>query len=49
MKRKEINIPSLLNTYTFDEILEMSDLTQEEVLILLHESGLLKCPEVLPL
>lgn len=34
----------LLETYTLTELLEYSDLTEEEVLDFLYEEGLLKLP-----
>lgn len=40
---------SLLEVYGIEEILERSDLTKEEVLDLLWETGMLKLPEVTPL
>lgn len=39
----------LLQTYSFDELIEVSELTHEEVLVLLDEQGLLKLPETEPL
>lgn len=32
---------ALLETYTFEELLEMNDLTEEEVLVLLIKAGLI--------
>lgn len=39
----------LLEIYTFTELLELSDLTEEEALIALSEQGLIQLPEVQPL
>lgn len=39
----------LLETYTLDELLEQSELTEEDVLIVLAEQGLLELPETQPL
>lgn len=38
----------LLEIYTLEEILERSDVTQEEALEALYELGLIKLPEVTP-
>ena len=38
----------LLETYTLEEILELSDLTPEDVLECLSEQGLLRLPETKP-
>lgn len=40
---------ALLDVYSLEEILERSDLTEEEVLMELYESGVLRLPEVQPL
>jgi hypothetical protein len=39
----------LLSTYTLAELLETSDLSEEDVLIVLAEQGLLTLPETQPL
>jgi hypothetical protein len=39
----------LLHTYTLKEILEISDLEEEDVLLILDNAGVLKRPEVRPL
>lgn len=39
----------LLETYTFDELIEVSELTHEEILVVLEEQGLLRLPEAQPL
>jgi hypothetical protein len=39
----------LLETYTFTELLEISDLDEEEVLLILDNAGVLKVPELIPL
>ena len=43
---KEVTLA--LNTYTLEEILEQSDLTESEVLVILVREGHLKLPEILP-
>jgi hypothetical protein len=47
--RKEISVAQLLELYTFEELLEMSDLDEEDVLLILDNAGVLKRPEVTPL
>jgi hypothetical protein len=37
-----------LEVYTLDELIEMSDVTPEEALAILHEVGVLNLPEVKP-
>ncbi len=39
----------LLETYSFSELLEHNELTEEDVLVFLNEQGLLTLPEVEPL
>lgn len=39
----------ILETYTLEELLEVNDLTEEDVLEFLVEEGYLELPEVLPL
>jgi hypothetical protein len=39
----------LLETYSFEELLEISDLDEEEVLLILDNAGALKLPEITPL
>lgn len=43
----EDQVTRALDTYSFLEILEHNDLTEEEVLVILVENGFLKLPEVL--
>lgn len=40
---------SMLRTYTFEEILERADLTEEDCLFYLLSAGLIDVPEVLEL
>lgn len=40
---------ALLDAYTFSEILEMNDLTEEEVLEYLVQHGVIRLPEIQPL
>ena len=40
---------AILETYTISELLELNDLTDEDVLKLLVESGYVALPEILPL
>ena len=39
----------LLETYSFEELLEISDLNEEDVLLILDNAGVLRLPEVIPL
>lgn len=43
------DVAKLLDIYTLSEILEMSDVTEEDILELLYYEGRLKCPPVKPL
>jgi hypothetical protein len=47
--RKDVPVAQLLELYTFEELLEMSDLDEEDVLLILDNAGVLKRPEVSPL
>ena len=42
-------VTELLHTYTLKELLEISDLEEEDVLLILENAGVLKRPEVRPL
>ena len=42
-------VTELLQTYSLKELLEMSDLEEEDVLLILENAGVLKRPEVRPL
>jgi len=42
-------VTELLQTYTFKELLEISDLEEEDVLLILENAGVLKRPEARPL
>lgn len=44
-----MTLATILDTYDLSEILELNDLTQEEVLEYLVEQGIIKLPEVKPL
>ena len=44
-----MTIAALLEAYTFSEILEMNDLTEEDALEYLAEHGVIKLPEIVPL
>lgn len=44
-----VDIVKFLEVYTLDEILAYNDLTVEELLEMLIESGYIKLPEVEPL
>jgi hypothetical protein len=46
---KEVPVSQLLELYSFEELLEISDLTEEDVLLILDNAGVLKRPEVSPL
>lgn len=46
--REEMNFKKLLETYTFEELLELDDMTLEEALEILYENGYLKLPEAKP-
>lgn len=49
MDRWEKEVEHLLQTYTLAEVLEMNDLTDEEVLTHLLSAGLIEVPEVVEL
>ena len=49
MDRWEKEIEHLLQTYTLAEVLELNDLTDEEVLGHLLSAGLIEIPEVVEL
>ena len=42
-------VTELLTTYTLKELLEISDLEEEDVLLILENAGVLKRPEARPL
>ena len=42
-------IATLLEAYTFSEILEMNDLTEEEALEYLVNHGMIRLPDIRPL
>jgi hypothetical protein len=44
-----VNYATILETYTFSEILELNDLTEADVLEYLVEKGFVDLPELLPL
>jgi len=44
-----MTIPILLETYTLSEIIEMNDLTDEEVLEYLVARSIIKLPDIKPL
>ncbi len=44
-----MTVSTILDTYDLSEILDMNDLTQEEVLEYLVEQGMIKLPDVRPL
>lgn len=43
----EDKVSRALSIYSFQEILEQNDLTEEEALVILVENGFLELPEVL--
>lgn len=43
-----MNYSAVLDTYELSEIIEMNDLTQEDVLEYLVDKGLLHLPEIMP-
>lgn len=43
------DIEDLLETYTFEEVLEFNDLTELDVIKILLDHGLITLPETLPL
>lgn len=44
-----MSIAAILGAYTFSELLELNDLTEEEALEYLVAHGLVKLPEIKPL
>ena len=42
-------VTELLHTYSLKELLEISDLEEEDVLLILENAGVLKRPEARPL
>jgi len=44
-----MSISSLLEAYSLSEILELNDLTEEDMLEYLVEKGIIKLPEIIPL
>jgi len=44
-----MSVSALLETYTLSEILEMNDLTEEEVIEYLVRHGIIDLPEIKPL
>jgi hypothetical protein len=43
-----MNYSAILDTYELSEIIELNDLTQEDVLEYLVEHGVLRLPEIIP-
>jgi len=44
-----VNYAALLETYSLNEILELNDLTEEDILEFLHVEGYVDLPEIKPL
>lgn len=44
-----MNYAALLETYSLNEILELNDLSEEELLEFLHKEGYVDLPEIKPL
>lgn len=44
-----LNYAALLETYSLNEILELNDLTEEDILEFLHVEGYVDLPEIKPL
>lgn len=44
-----MNYAALLETYSLSEILELNDLTEEDILEFLHVEGYVILPEIKPL
>lgn len=45
----EHEVAKILEVYSFEEILEMNNLTEEDVVLLLYQEGYIKLPEYKPL
>lgn len=46
---RTLNYAALLETYSLSEILELNDLTEEDILEFLHVEGYVILPEIKPL